>query len=667
LTSAFSPTLVLVSRVGYVQHLWEFNQPGSQFDLRALGIASSLVSQLPAQTFPNISYTNYTTFGPGRNIGSEYNTSSTWSWSETLNKTLGSHSLKFGGDFYVKLDNQHSPSSSFGSLGFTNAWTQQNAMTASAAAGNAFASLLLGYPQSGSVLNNQALAYSSHYYAGFVHDDWRLNKRLTLNLGFRWDYESPMTERYNRLQAGFDPTAANPFQVPGMPLKGGLLYTSSNNRLPFHRDLNNVQPRLGVAYQPFRDTVIRGGYAIQYAPTFDLAGSIGFNTTTTLTPSNDGGLTPAVTLSNPYPGGILQPIGSSQGLGTFIGQNISFADPGRNIPYVHQFSIGIQQLLPMKSVLEVSYVGSRSKDMGVSRNINALPVQQLQLGNALVSQVKNPFAALLPQSPSFNGSTIQQQQLLLPYPQFGTITQNLSPIGSATYDSLQVKVEKRFSYGFHALLSYTWSKALQATGYLNSGQDPINDLARTFSSFDQSYRTVFSGGYQLPELKNRNRFVRSAIGGWQINLIGTWQAGRPVSEPDAYPSGIDPKLSGSQQTLSQFFNTCTLSTTGVRQNCATADQPVAWIMRPPFTLRTSSTMFPNIRAPRPFLMDSSLFKEFRFRERYRFELRAEAFNTTNTVWFNPPGTTVATSSFGVVTPSQANDPRNIQLGAKVIF
>jgi hypothetical protein len=281
--------------------------------------------------------------------------------------------------------------------------------------------------------------------------------------------------------------------------------------------------------------------------------------------------------------------------------------------------------------------------------------------------VKNPFAGLLPQSPSFNGSTIQQQQLLLPYPQFGTITQNLSPIGSATYDSLQVKVEKRFSYGFHALLSYTWSKALQATGYLNSGQDPINDLARTFSSFDQSYRTVFSGGYQLPELKNRNRFVRSAIGGWQINLIGTWQAGRPVSEPDAYPSGIDPKLSGSQQTLSQFFNTCTLSTTGVRQNCATADQPVAWIMRPPFTLRTSSTMFPNIRAPRPFLMDSSLFKEFRFRERYRFELRAEAFNTTNTVWFNPPGTTVATSSFGVVTPSQANDPRNIQLGAKVIF
>ncbi len=666
LTSVLSPTLVLVSRVGYETHMWEYNQPGLPFPLSTLGISQSLVSQLPVQSFPSVSMTGFTGFGPGRNIGNEHNTSGTWSWSEVLSKTVRSHSLKLGGEFWVMLNNQTEPSSSFGTLSFTNAWTQQNAQTASASSGNAFASFVLGYPQSGSILNNQALAYSSHYYAGFFQDDWRINKRLTVNMGVRWDYESPITERYNRLEAGFDPTTASPFQVPGLALKGGLLFAGSSNRLPFHRDLNNWQPRLGFAFQVMRKTVVRGGYAIQYAPTFDLAGSLGFNSPTTLISSNDGGLTPAVNLTNPYPGGVIQPAGRSAGLATLLGQNISFADPDRAIPYVHQFSIGFQQQLPLKAVADVSYVGSRTRDMQVSRNINAISLQQLQLGNTLVTQVPNPFQGKLPQITSFNGATITQQQLLMPYPQFGSITENDIPIGYASFDSLQAKVEKRLSYGFHTILSYTWSKALQATGYLNA-QDPINGLARTLSSFDEPFKVVLSGGYDLPAWKSRNWFLRNAVGGWQANLIGTWQAGRPVAEPDAYPTGINPALTGSGQSLNEFFNTCTLSTTNVRENCTSTTQPVAWIVRPAYTLRVTSTYFPNIRYPRPFLMDASLFKEFRFRERYRLQIRLEAFNLTNTVWFGSPGTGVATSSFGVVTPSQANDPRNGQIGAKLLF
>ncbi len=665
-TSTLSPTLILVSRVGYERHMWEWMQPGSPFPLASLGFSQTLISQLPAQTFPGVTATNYTGFGPGRNIGNEFNYSGTWSWSEVLNKSFGPHSMKFGGEYWALLNNQQEPTSTFGTMGFTNGWTQQNALTASSSSGNAIASMLLGYPQSGTEQYNQAMAYSSHYYAFFFQDDWRVTKTLSVNLGLRWDYESPITERYNRLEAGFDPSATSNFQVPNMQLKGGLQFVNSNNRLPFQRDLNNLQPRIGVAWRPFTNTVIRGGYGISYLPTFDLPGSIGYNVPTTLFASTNGNLTPGVTLTNPYPNGIIQPYGSSQGLATYVGQNISFGDPQRTIPYVHQFSGGIQQLLPMSSVLDVSYAGSRTHDLAVSRNINAITAAQLSLGNALNASVPNPFAGLIPTSTLLNGTMVTQQQLLQPYPQFGSITENNIPIGYSSFDSLQLKLEKRFSHGFHALFSYTWMKTLSATSYLNS-QDPINDLARSFAKYDQPFRTTLSGGYQLPAFQNANRFLRGAIGGWQVNLIATWQGGEPIAEPDAYPTGINPSLPSGQQSLNEWFNSCTLSITGVRGNCTDASQPVAWIIRPAFTLRTASLYFPSIRTRRPFLMDSSLFKGFKIRERMQFQLRLEAFNTFNTVWFNGPSTSVGTSSFGVVTPTQANDPRNIQIGARFMF
>ncbi len=666
LTSTLSPTLVLVSRAGYEQHKWEWHNPGYPFDLKTLGFDSGLVSQLPVESFPSIGLTGYTGFGPSRNIGDEFNVSGTWSWEELLNKQWRRHSIKIGSDVWIMLNNQQEPSSSFGSISFNNSWTQQNALTANAASGNAFASMLLGYPNSGSILNNQAMAYSSHYYAGFVQDDWRVSAKLTLNAGLRWDYESPITDRYNRLEQGFDPTAVTPLQVPGMTLHGGLQFVSPSDRLPFHRDLNNWQPRVGFAYQIASKTVLRGGFGISYLPTFDLPGFSSFNISTPLIASTNGNLTPAVTLTNPYPGGVLQPTGNSQGLGTLVGQPITFGNYGRNIPYVKQFSFGIQRELPWNTLIEASYVGSRTNDMQVSRNMNALNPSYLAMGNGLNAQVTNPFAGLLPQSPALNGAKITQQQLLLPYPQFLGMNENFLSMGYASYDSLQVTLEKRFAQHFHALLTYTWSKSLQASGYLNNGQDPINDLARTLSSFDEPYRVVFSGGYELPTLSSSNRLERAVFGGWQVNVISTWQAGRPVNEPDAYSTGINPDL-GSQATLNQWFNTCTLSTTGERENCASTSQPVAWLVRPAFTERTSSVYFPNIRYPRPMLLDASVFKTFPIHERLKLQVRLEAFNVTNTTWFGSPGTGVATSSFGVITPSQANDPRYMQAALRLTF
>ncbi len=656
LTSTLSPTLILVSRAGYERHMWEYMNPGVPFPLAALGISPGLIAQLPAQTFPSISMTNYTSFGPGRNIGDEFNYSGTWSWSETFSKVTGPHSMKFGSEFWVMLNNQQEPTSTFGTASFTNAWTQQNALTASASSGNAYASFLLGYPASGTEQYNQAMAYSSHYYALFFQDDWRVNSKLSLNLGIRWDYESPITERHNRLDAGFDPNAT--YTITGVTYKGGLQFVNATNRLPFVRDLSNWQPRLGFAYQMFHNTVLRGGYGISYLPTFDLPGLNGFDVATSMTSSINGGLTPAprFSLSNPYPNGIVQPTGSSLGPATLVGQGFTVGDHQRVIPYVHQFSFGLQQLLPLKAVAGISYVGSRTRELQATRSINAISAQQLQLGNALNSTVPNQFPTL-PQT---------LQQSLLPYPQFGTINESVIPIGYTSFDSLQAKIEKRFSHGLHALLSYTWQKTLTGTSYLNA-QDPFYDLARSFARYDQPFRTVLSGGYEFPGSTSGNWFMRNVVAGWQVNLIATWQGGEPIAMPDGYTTGVNPALPASQQSLNEFFNTCTLSTTGVRENCISADQPVAWIVRPAFTLRVTDLYFPNIRTNRPFVMDSSLFRAFRLTERAQLQFRLEAFNTFNTVWFNGPSTGIATSSFGVVSPSQANDPRFMQLGARIMF
>ena len=259
---------------------------------------------------------------------------------------------------------------------------------------------------------NSSFAYQSLYYAGFFQDDWRVNSRLTLNLGVRWDYESPMSERLNRQNAGFDTNALSPLQIPGFrTLYGGLLFTgnSASNRLPFRRDLNNWQPRFGLAYKITSSTVFRGGYGITYLPTIDIGQNNGFSTSTSFVSSvNNAGLVPLNYLDNPYPSGILQPVGSSQGLATLLGQSLTYSDPNRKIPYVHQFSAQIQQQFPWQMLLSVGYAGSRSEDLQVAKQINVLPASALSLGNGLLASVPNPFFGRLSGTLNTQNTTVQQ-------------------------------------------------------------------------------------------------------------------------------------------------------------------------------------------------------------------------------------------------------------------
>lgn len=668
-TSTFSPTLVSNFKINFIRHEFTIDQYGDNFDIAQLGFPTTLKNQIARQFFPGITMSGgYDSLGGlGFGNGSTYTFSDASSFSDTLNKTIGNHSLKFGGELRVLRDNYIAPTSSFGTFNFTPSFTQRNPLAPDTASGNSFASLLLGYPASASVPINATFAFQHLYYGTFFQDDWRVSRKLTLNLGLRWDYESPTSERFNQLNAGFDKTSPSPLQAPGLQLKGGLLFVNSDNRLPYKRDLNNFGPRFGAAYQLNEKTVLRGGYGLSYLPAFDPGTRLGFSVSTDYVASTDGGLRPANTLSNPYPNGLIRPSGSALGLRTLIGQGFTFYDPAPQIPMNHQFSFGVQREIPWKMSLDVSYIGSRTRKLITSQSINEVSASDLAQGAAyLNAQVPNPMAGLIPSNAALNGATIVRSQLLRPFPQFTGLTQDRMTIGRAWYNSLQVRLEKRLTNGLHYLLSYTFSKNMEAVGYLNA-QDPIGQLASVITGDHAPHRMMISGGYDLPLFKNSSALVRGIAGGWKLNAIGTFQSGLPINTPGGVYLIGDPKLPEGQETWTRWFNTCTLTTTGARQNCASTSETPVFQIQPAFTLRQHSVRFSNIRTSRPPTFDISLFKTFRFTESVALQLRAEAFNFANTPWFGAPNTTATSTAFGVTTLTQINDQRNVQLGLKLVF
>ncbi len=283
----------------------------------------------------------------------------------------------------------------------------------------------------------------------------------------------------------------------------------------------------------------------------------------------------------------------------------------------------------------------------------------------LNAQVTNPFADLLPGT-AINGARVVRSQLLRPFPQFTGLTEDRRTIGRAWYNSLQVRLEKRLSQGFHYLVSYTFSKNMEALGYLNA-QDAIGQLASVVTGDYAPHRLMISGGYDLPLFKNSSAWLRNIAGGWKANGIAALQSGVPVNTPGGVFLIGDPRLPEGQQSRARWFNTCTLTAAGARQNCASASETPVFQIQPAFTLRSHSTRFSNIRTSRPPQIDLSLFKTFTLREGLALQFRAEAFNFANTPWFGAPNTTATSSAFGVVTPSQNNDQRNVQLALKLVF
>ncbi len=283
-----------------------------------------------------------------------------------------------GVDFRQQRNSQTNFSNSSGSYTFSTNWTKGPLDNSTAAPlGQDFASFLLGLPTSGNFDVNSSRTNRAGYYALFLQDDFQAKRNLTLNFGLRYEFETPTTELFNRTTNGFDFTTPNPISAAALAayalnpiteipanqfrVNGGLLFAGSNNRALYSTSKSAISPRAGFAWTPAflgGKTVLRGGMGIFFVP-YGVTGynQTGFNQRTELVATNDGYLTPAATLSNPFPSGILQPIGSSQGLATYLGRDVSFYNPNPAAPYSLRWNFDIQRELARNTVLQTGLYG----------------------------------------------------------------------------------------------------------------------------------------------------------------------------------------------------------------------------------------------------------------------------------------------------------------------
>ena len=695
----FSPSLVLDSRLGVTFHPFGLVYPDNQnFDLSKLGISSN---GLPYTSFPAIGMSGYASLAGG--ASGQISTSVVDSLNEILTKSIGSHTIRVGFEGNLMRYNVQNPQSGYGGLNFDNRFTQKNYQNGDSTSGDAMASLLLGSFSSVSYNITPAYALQQIYLAPFVQDDWRATRRLTLNLGFRWDYESPFTERYNKQVLGFCGVCANPLaaSVPTLPLKGGLTYTDSSHRYPYPKDLNNFQPRLGLAYQPWDKTVFRAGFGVIYFNTSEGPIGTGFSQTTSY--NNFTANTPLNPLNNPFPNGVLLPTGSSLGLGTAIGSGISFYDPNHVQPKSTQWSASVQQQFSDNWTLQLAYVGARPTRLEVNHNIDILPAKYYNCAVAdptcgityLNSKVPNPMAGQIPTNSALNASTITASTLLLPYPEFTSVTENGSSIGSAPYNALQIQVAKPMRHHFNLQANLTWDKVMAHTSYLDNYWAAVGKLASIQDGNPTLFANIF-GSVELPRLLAAPSYERLALGGWQVNGVARFSNGNLISAP----GNVD--IIGNYYTanwnLRHQFNTCwqqpTLTATSVtwanvvtatdsktglvtNQACDTATSPAAFRQRIGFTSQTNSPVL-NLRIPLKPLVDLSVFKKFTIHEGTSFEIRGEFFNVMNTPEWNGPNTSLGAANFGsaasapqVAFPNgfftQANDTRIGQLTARINF
>jgi hypothetical protein len=605
-------------------------------------------------------------------------------FSASVSKYAGRHSLKAGFDYRRIKAAGNDANNAAGDYTFNGIFTKSTP-TSSGTGGADLADMLLGYPANGNIYTSTKLTDYADYYGAYIQDDFRLSGKLTLNLGLRWERELGLQEVNNGMVVNFDGTAANPLaaNVTGISPKGVVQYAGTNGRTTVGNPvLNKWGPRFGLAWQLNSKTVLRAGYGIFWAPQFALGSpiaTVGFNQTTQYIASTDNNATPAGSLSNPFPNGILQPVSNSLGASTGIGQSFSLVDPTAKSPYVQQYSIDIQRELPFGIATELGFVGSKSSHLvtgTASINLNALNPALLAQGSALTQSVPNPFFG--------HGGTgvigtakVQASQLLLPFPAFSQINQLFDDSNKAKYYSLVLKAQKRFSKGLTFLSSFTWSRNWDESGggpgnTLNGGakgpQNPYDMASEyAFSNIDTPFRWSTAVSYELPFGKGKpflsnGSALNYIAGGWAINTVSIFQTGFPlqISQSTNFNSGfgyasqrpnatgISPVTSGSlEDRLNNYIN------------------PAAFSTAPQFTFGNVGRTI-GMRGPGQVNWDISVFKSVTIRETLKAQVRCEALNALNTPLFYGPNTSFGSSTFGKIT-TQANFSRQLQLALRFSF
>ena len=657
-TRVISPNLVADVNLSFSRALAAQYGASQGFNVASLGFPASFTSIVPQQ-FPIITPGDVGGFSNGADSFVQHQPRNVWAASGNVSYLRGKHSLKWGAEWRGLHFNEGQETNASGIYSFDRTFTQgPNPVAASATAGYGLASFLLGDAASGSVNQINPISTKSNYWALFFQDDWKVTGKLTLNLGVRWDAGTGDSEKYDRL-AYLNLGAPNPLGPPaGLPnLTGILTWVGHGNGNQTATDWKDVGPRLGFAYSLDSKTVVRGGYGIYYLPRNVQGngdGAIEAFRTTTMVATIDG-VTPANTLANPFPQGILPAQNARNPLAN-VGSTVAAPVHPYRDGYSQTWSLGFQRELPKGFVVDVHYWGNKGTRLLQTWNINQLPDQYLSLGSHLNDTVPNPFYGLIT-SGSLTGTTTSRRQLLLPYPQYAGdtgVSQVFTPAANSTYHAGTIQVERRLSQTFTVLATYTRSKAIDG---VRTPLDTYNRrLEKALSTFDAPNQFVLSSVYQLPMGRDRsigrsfNPVLNALLGDWDLDGIIRVQSGQPVviSRPSVN-NGQSAALSNS--TPAEWFNTTVFSTAA------------------PFTFGNVGPVLPDVRSNGLRNVDAVLVKNFAFDIRDRkitTQFRAEFYNLFNHPQFAAPNGTVSSQSFGHVT-SQANNPRDLQLALKFKF
>lgn len=704
----FSPTLSWEIRPGFTRYDTNSDPNSLGIDPSTVNMPSYITSNstllaLPSMTFSDASGIQSLSGSPGST--EEFDTLQFYT---SLNKVWGHHTFKVGADIRSYKESMLSPGAADGTYAFkagANSFVTSGPAGATKGAnqlfGAAFALFELGLPSSGSYNVATKFQYNSWYNGFFAQDDWKVAHNLTVSYGLRLVHETPDVESNNHLVAGFNPTAANAstaaaeaayalapnsnLAVSAFQPTGNVIYATPSNRSAYSTAPLYVSPRVGFAYSPdfaHGTMSIRGGFAIYVNPFGDYSNnwgpSYGFTQSTTFVTSNNSNLSPATTLSDPFPEGtsalggapnpIVQPYGSTYGINTQLGSSITYYAPAK-IPYSEHYTLDMQKQVGKNWLFEAGYVGDHQVHNYANDAISSAPLlpflsrspQLDPVVNAQLSaSIPNPFYNTMPVSTTGPAATTGLNTsktttvgaLLLGNPEYTSVTYGLDPIESGNFNSFLFKINKRMSNELSFELNYVHSRNLGAVTQLNPG----GALWYGETSSDFPDHVSLTSIYLLPIGKgrrffNQSRIVDEIFGGYSITGIYQFLSGTPLSWGNVdYTGNYSGFNNNPHNYLTTSFNTANFYTG--------SNQPNGNNFRtfPEYLLRSDPTNN----------FDFSVLKNFTIWDRLVIQPRVDAFNAFNHPQFTAASTSVTSSSFGKIS-GQQNSSRQLQGGVHILF
>ena len=694
--TTLSPSLLFNVRSSFSRYVeGSRGDANAGFDLTTLGFPKKLVDQMPyGPFFGRYTFANYMSLGryPSNNI------TNTFTVHPTMTYIKGSRTIKFG----VDMRRTQYSTQTYGNvfvLGATNTFTQRDYLRADASSGNSIASWLLGTPSSGSINYNVFPIFSFPYIAPWVQSDWKISRKLTVNVGLRQDYNVPPSERFNRLNRGFDTDVKSPLSAmidrerfPDFPeIRGGLAFAGigSTPRRAADLDWRTFQPRAGFAWSLTSKTVLRGGWGRFHSnPNNDYLQTTGFSLTTPLVFSTDESRSPVNNkINDPFPTGVLTPYGSDLGPLTYVGRGVSFVNAKFRIPAVNSFSIGLQHLLFKGAKLEVTYSGSRAQNLQNSKLYNEAEFgfrdqcSFLNGGNPAFcdQQLPNPFRGLAPLEGTtwYESANLSRAQLLRPYPQYGALTELMRNEGGSWYNSVQTSLTIRNKWT-NLLANYTFSKNVERNGFL----DPLRDVMQQgLASFDKPHRLVISAVTPIPLGRGTSGWRARLLKGWETSTIYSLQSGRPqplpgnvlyVKEAKLPVNWDGARVQGWSPCVQRWNenNTITWMPYSLEAGCKEPN----FVILPRFAPRFTPFRDGRLRVQGSKMLDMSLNKTTQLNERFRVQFRAEVFNVTNSFFLvnaqfetDPENVNFGSIIKAATSAPNSNYPRQIQLAVKFLW